>query len=59
MPTYEYRCNDCDGLTEASRDVDDRDNPISCGGCQSNATIRVYNAVGIHFKGTGFYKTGG
>jgi len=58
-PTYEYRCNDCDGLTEASRDVDDRDNPTICSNCGSYATIRSFSATPVHFKGSGFYSTGG
>jgi putative FmdB family regulatory protein len=57
MPTYEYRCGKCDSLTILSRAVDDRDEPVSCV-CGFEST-RIYNAPGIQFKGTGFYKTGG
>jgi putative FmdB family regulatory protein len=53
----EYRCGKCDSLTILSRAVDDRDEPVSCV-CGFEST-RIYNAPGIQFKGTGFYKTGG
>jgi putative FmdB family regulatory protein len=57
MPTYEYRCGKCESLTILSRSVDERDEPVTCT-CGFSST-RIYNAVGIQFKGTGFYKTGG
>ena len=57
MPTYEYRCGKCESLTILSRSVDERDKPVTCV-CGFSST-RIYNAVGIQFKGTGFYKTGG
>jgi putative FmdB family regulatory protein len=57
MPTYEYRCGKCESLTILSRSVDERDEPVTCV-CGFSST-RIYNAVGIQFKGTGFYKTGG
>jgi len=56
-PTYEYRCGKCDSLTVLSRAVDERDNLVKCV-CGFEST-RIYNAPGIQFKGTGFYKTGG
>ena len=40
-----------------SREVDERDEPVSCG-CGWEAR-RVYSPPAIKFKGTGFYKTGG
>jgi putative FmdB family regulatory protein len=57
MPTYEYRCGKCDSLTILSRSVDTRDEPVICV-CGFEST-RIYTAVGVQFKGTGFYKTGG
>ena len=55
MPTYEYQCTQCDQRTE----VDQRftDDPLTicdvCGG----ALRKVFSAVGVVFKGSGFYKT--
>lgn len=57
-PTYEYRCNKCESSMTFSRHVDERDKPVVCPVCGLEST-RVYNAPGIQFKGTGFYKTGG
>lgn len=58
MPTYEYRCNKCESSVTFSRSVGERDEPVNCPVCGLSST-RVYNAPGIQFKGTGFYKTGG
>ena len=57
-PTYEYRCNKCESSMTFSRRIEERDEPVSCPVCGLDST-RVYNAPGIQFKGTGFYKTGG
>lgn len=57
MPTYEYRCKECNAMFVMSREVDERDEPVSCG-CGWEAR-RVYSPPAIKFKGTGFYKTGG
>lgn len=55
MPTYQYRCQACDEPTEAVQKFTDpalTDCP-RCGG----PLRKVYNAVGIVFKGSGFYAT--
>ena len=57
-PTYEYRCNKCESYATFSRRLEERDEPVICSQCGFNST-RIYNAPGIQFKGTGFYKTGG
>jgi putative FmdB family regulatory protein len=55
VPTYEYRCKDCDhgfDVVQAFTDAPLTECP-SCGG-----TLRkVFGNVGITFKGSGFYKT--
>lgn len=55
MPTYEYRCKDCSHELEAVQSF--HDNPLtecpSCGG----PLRKKYGAVGISFRGEGFYKT--
>ena len=55
MPTYEYACKSCGEHLEVVQSF--RDDPLTecpkCGG-----TLRkVFSAVGIAFKGSGFYKT--
>ncbi len=54
MPTYEYECQDCHRRVEAVQKFSD---PalVTCESC--GGTLRkVFSAVGIVFKGSGFYK---
>ena len=55
MPTYEYACTACGRGLEAVQSFSD--DPLTvcpeCGG----ALRKVYGAVGIVLKGSGFYKT--
>ena len=54
MPTYEYECQSCHERLEAVQKFSDA--PLStcpkCGG----ELRKVFSAVGIVFKGSGFYK---
>lgn len=55
MPTYQYRCQDCDGLLEIVQSFSD-DALTVCPEC--NGSLRkVFNSVGVVFKGSGFYRT--
>ena len=55
MPTYQYTCNDCGHFFEAVQSFSD-DSLTVCPEC--GGTLRkVYNAVGVVFKGSGFYRT--
>lgn len=55
MPTYEYLCNECDHAFEAVQSFSDQAIQV-CPKC--NGEVRkVYNNVGVVFKGSGFYKT--
>lgn len=54
MPTYDYRCTDCDKEFEMTHGVDDT--VESCPDCGGKVR-RVFHPVGIIFKGSGFYKT--
>lgn len=54
MPTYEYRCRDCGEQLEVVQAF--ADDPLSvCPAC-SGTLRKVFNSVGISFKGSGFYK---
>jgi putative FmdB family regulatory protein len=55
MPTYEYRCTNCQHELEAFQKFSDP--PLSvCPVC--NGQLRkVFNSVGVIFKGSGFYST--
>lgn len=54
MPTYEYRCAHCDRTFDVVQSF--TDDPLTeCPECGS-AVRKVFGAVGIVFKGSGFYK---
>jgi putative FmdB family regulatory protein len=55
MPTYEYTCKKCGQNTEAVQSFHDAPLTVCphCGG----ELRKVFGAVGITFKGSGFYKT--
>ena len=55
MPTYEYRCKDCGHELEAIQSFSD-DALTECPECHG-ALKKKFSAVGISFKGSGFYKT--
>lgn len=56
MPTYEYKCASCFTTVEQERSLhSEAIAPTCCGG----SMIRQWNSTAVHFKGTGFYKTGG
>ena len=55
MPTYQYQCTECgEGLEAVQKFTDD---PLTeCPAC--NGRLRkVFSAVGVVFKGSGFYRT--
>ena len=55
MPTYEYACTACGHRLEAVQKFSD-DPLTECPECGSPLR-KVYGAVGIVLKGSGFYKT--
>lgn len=53
MPTYVYRCDDCNHQFELFQRMSD--DPIdTCPNCQSKVR-RVIHPVGVVFKGSGWY----
>ena len=55
MPTYEYACRSCGAQLEVVQSFTD-DALTTCGAC-GGPLRKVFGAVGISFKGSGFYKT--
>ncbi|MFI5713983.1 FmdB family zinc ribbon protein [Kribbella sp. NPDC051620] len=54
MPTYQYQCTECGNSLEVRQSFTD-DALTVCPECQG--TLRkVFNAVGVVFKGSGFYR---
>lgn len=54
MPLYEYRCRNCNHQFEVQQSFSD-DALTVCPECEGELR-KVFNPVGISFKGSGFYK---
>ena len=54
MPTYQYSCTDCGHFFEAVQSFSD-DSLTVCPECEGRLR-KVFNAVGVVFKGSGFYR---
>ena len=54
MPTYEYRCTECGHDLEAVQKFSDAA-LTECPNCGGRLR-KVFNAVGVVFKGSGFYR---
>ena len=55
MPTYEYACRSCDEHIDVVQSIGD-DALTECPSCGGELR-KVFGAVGVVFKGSGFYKT--
>ncbi|MEU6174337.1 FmdB family zinc ribbon protein [Streptantibioticus parmotrematis] len=55
MPTYQYQCTECgEGLEAVQKFTDDA--LTVCPNCDGRLR-KVFSAVGVVFKGSGFYRT--
>jgi len=52
-PTYDFRCDYCGTVTEIQEPL-----PPRCA-VDGQTMIRIWTATPVHFKGSGFYSTGG
>ena len=55
MPTYTYACSACGHRFDATQSIHD-DALTTCPVCDSQIR-RIISAVGVTFKGSGFYRT--
>lgn len=55
MPTYQYLCTSCGRDLEIRQSFSDPSLTV-CPECEGSLR-KVFNAVGVVFKGSGFYKT--
>lgn len=55
MPVYEYRCKNCGHDFEVTQSMSD-DALTECPACNEPQLRKVFQPVGIAFKGSGFYK---
>ncbi|MBN6034717.1 FmdB family zinc ribbon protein [Amycolatopsis sp. 195334CR] len=54
MPTYQYACKECDHRFEAVQSFSE-DSLTECPQC-TGPLRKLYGAVGVIFKGSGFYR---
>jgi len=55
VPTYQYQCTECGEALEAVQKFSD-DALTECTNCGGRLR-KVFSAVGVVFKGSGFYRT--
>ena len=55
MPTYQYSCTECGHFFEQFQSFSE-DSLTVCPQCEGRLR-KVFNAVGVVFKGSGFYRT--
>ena len=55
MPTYSYQCTECDDRFDIVQAFTD-DALTTCERC-SGRLRKIFNSVGVVFKGSGFYRT--
>ena len=55
MPTYQYSCTECGHFFEQFQSFSE-DSLTVCPECDGRLR-KVFNAVGVVFKGSGFYRT--
>ena len=55
MPTYQYSCTECGHFFEQFQSFSE-DSLTVCPECEGRLR-KVFNAVGVVFKGSGFYRT--
>jgi len=56
MPVYTYRCEDCGIQFDKRQSFSDEPLKV-CPECEQETLHKVYQPVGIVFKGKGFYST--
>lgn len=55
MPTYSYRCYDCENAFDIHQAFTD-DSLSECPSCDGRLR-KVFSAIGVTFNGSGFYRT--
>jgi len=56
MPLYAYRCSNCGVQFDQQQKFTD-ESLVRCPECGKKTLHKVYSAVGVVFKGSGFYAT--
>ena len=56
MPTYEYKCTECDERFEIEQSIKDNTLKTLPGEDHKHQLKKIFSPVGIAFKGDGFYR---
>ena len=57
MPIYEFRCTECDEISEEMLSFRDKTKTIKCPIC-NNKSDKIMSLGSFHLKGSGWYKDG-
>ena len=57
MPIYEFRCTECDEISEEMLSFRDKTKTIKCPICNSKSE-KIMSLGSFHLKGAGWYKDG-
>ena len=57
MPIYEFRCTECDEVSEEMLSFKDKRKTIKCPICNSKSE-KIMSLGSFHLKGSGWYKDG-
>ena len=57
MPIYEFRCTECDEISEEMLSFKDKTKTIKCPICK-NRSEKIMSLGSFHLKGSGWYKDG-
>lgn len=55
MPTYSYRCANCDHAFDQYQAFTDESLTV-CPNCGQSQLRKVFNSIGVSFTGSGFYR---
>lgn len=58
MPIYEYKCFDCNHVTDVLRPIKRRDHQVVCKSCCSLNTKRLISKTSFSLSGEGWAKDG-
>ncbi len=56
MPTYEYKCTECDERFEIEQSIQEDTLALLAGDDHEHQLKKLFSPVGISFKGGGFYR---
>ncbi|SME96844.1 FmdB family zinc ribbon protein [Pseudobacteriovorax antillogorgiicola] len=57
MPLYEFRCGECQSVSEFRMKMSDP-NPSICPECGAESLTKIMSAAAFHLKGGGWYSEG-